>query len=268
MRPEQLLQAAGLVAIEPPVRLSGGDMGEVHRIGEYVTKSHPSPPAGLFEAEARGLQRLTDAGIPVPVVRFVSDDGLVLEWLGNGVSDWRGLGELVARMHSTPQFRYGSPDEIFLGRFRLPAGESGDWASFFASHRIGPLLDATRDTLGSVADLVERAVREAPPTVEGPVLVHGDLWSGNFHFGTSGPVLIDPSCQAAERGLDLAMMELFGGFPEPFWDAYRANSPISDAVRASIPVHQLLYLLVHVHFFGTSYARGTEAAARQALASR
>ena len=259
------MDAAGLVATEPPIPLSGGDMGDVHRVGEYVTKTHSNPPAGLFPAEARGLARLADAGIPVPAVRFVSEQGLVMEWLGSGPSDWTRLGEIVARLHSTPQFRYGSPQPLYLGWFPLPAGESGDWRALFASHRIEPLLEATRPTLGPVAKLIERVLDEVTPELEGPVLVHGDLWSGNFHFGSRGPVLIDPSCQAAERGLDLSMMQLFGGFPAPFWEAYEANAPISEAVRASIPYHQLLYLLVHVHFFGSSYVRGTETAARNAL---
>ena len=61
--------------------------------------------------------------------------------------------------------------------------------------------------------------------MEGPCLIHGDLWSGNLLHGADGPVLVDPSAQAAERGLELGMMRWLGGFPASFWEAYEAAAP-------------------------------------------
>ena len=60
MSPQALLAVLGLKATGAPTRLSGGDMGEVYRVGELVLKTHPSPPPGLYPAEARGLARLLD----------------------------------------------------------------------------------------------------------------------------------------------------------------------------------------------------------------
>jgi protein-ribulosamine 3-kinase len=50
---------------------------------------------------------------------------------------------------------------------------------------------------------------------EPPSLLHGDLWSGNYLVDSSGaPVLIDPATYYGHRETDLAMMKLFGGFPD------------------------------------------------------
>jgi len=133
------------------------------------------------------------------------------------------------------------------------------------TRRIRPLLDATRPVLGGAARVVEQVLDEVEPPTEGPGWIHGDLWSGNVHHSVDGPALIDPSAQVGERGVDLAMMSLFGGFPAAFWEAYEGVAPIPEAVRAAVPYHQLLYLLVHVHFFGGAYVAQTERVAAAAL---
>ena len=71
---------------------------------------------------------------------------------------------------------------------------------------------------------------------------------------TSGHIkLIDPSCGYAERGLDLAMLTLFGNPPAEFWKVYEAVYPIPHEVRRDIPVYQLYYALAHVCLFGAGY---------------
>lgn len=261
MRARALLRAAGLPDDGPATRLSGGQMGEVWRIGEHVVKLHDRAPPGLYPAEARGLRALAAAGVRVPDVRWSSDDGIVLSWLGEGPADWPALGGEVARLHGVVGDRYGADGPVFLGRFPLPSGEAETaWPRFFGERRLKPLLRATRGALGPLGDAVERVIDTWRPAVEGPVLLHGDLWSGNVVHGASGPALIDPSVWWGERAVDLAMMELFGGFPRAFWEAYEAERPIGADVRRSIPYHQLYYLLVHVHFFGGAYLSGVRRA--------
>lgn len=265
MEPEALLEAAGLPVTERPRRLSGGDMGEVWAVGRFVVKTHPRPPRGLFPAEARGLARLGMAGVRVPAVHFVSEAGLVMDHLGTGPVDMAALGRQVAALHGAGAERYGNEEPVFLGRFGFPAGTSDDWREVFVDRRLRPLLAACRRTLGADAAVVEHALDAIPARVEGPTVVHGDLWSGNVHFGAEGPALIDPGCYAGERVVDLSMMQLFGGVDHRFWEAYEAVLPVPEAVRRQIPGHQLCFLLVHVHFFGAGYAAGTVAAARAAL---
>ena len=249
----RLLDAAGVPRC-PPVPLSGGDMSSVVRCGDWVVKTASSAPQGLFTREAEGLAALARAGMPVPEVRWAGEEGLVMRFIPRGPPQPEALGRLIARMHSVQGPAYGAEDTVFLGRFALPAGTSSSWRDVWWLHRIAPLVRACASSLGSArVRRIEALVQTTPLPEEGPRLVHGDLWSGNVHHGAAGPVLIDPSVQWAERALDLAMMSLFGGFGERCMRAYEAVLPIPADVRASLPVHQLYYLLVHVHFFGAGY---------------
>lgn len=250
MRPEVLLARAGepLTALEP---LPGGHMGEVVRAGRVVVKVGAHDPE-QFPAEARGLALLGDAGCRVPEVLYVDPDGLVMRWLAPGPDDWGGLALMLAQLHGTRVGGYGSSAPVFLGRIRLPAAR-GDARTVAVDGRIGPVLDGVRGALGGLAARVDRVLAEVRPPEEGPVRLHGDLWSGNVHMAAEGAALIDPSGWCGERAVDLAMMTLFGGFPDAFWDAYEALLPIPDEVRAHLPYWRLYFLLAHVRFFGRGY---------------
>ncbi len=263
MRPEAVLAKAGLPAarLEP---LAGGDIGRVYRAGAWVVKTHPAPPPGLFEAEATGLRALAQAGVRVPRVRWVGAEGMVLEYLPPGRPDWPGLAAMLAELHRHRGAAYGWDRTVYLGTFPLPAGFGQVWRAFWRERRVQPLLEATWDRLGGVGRRVERWLEAFDPPVEGPVLLHGDLWSGNVHMSAAGPALLDPSVWWGERGVDLAMMRLFGGFPEAFWRAYQARYPIPEAVEAALPFYQVYYLLVHVHFFGAGYVGALERLLRRA----
>lgn len=257
MEPRALLAAAGLPDAAPQ-RLSGGDMSEVWRCGDAVVKTHPRPPEGLFAAEARGLVLLASHGVPVPTLHHVdpSGRGLVMDHLPAGPAHEEALGRVIARMHQVKGTAYGSDEPVFLGRFPLPAGTGPDWAEHYATRRLEPLLRATGPALGPLAERIRALMPQVAIPNEGPRLVHGDLWSGNVFHAADGPYLIDPSAQWGHRALDLAMMQLFGGFSPRTWAAYEEIFPIDDAVRAVLPWHRLYFLLVHVHFFGSSYVDG------------
>ena len=89
---------------------------------------------------------------------------------------------------------------------------------------------------------------------EPPALVHGDLWSGNYLVNELGaPCLIDPAVSFAPREMDLAMMQLFGGFPSSFFAMYAEIFPLKDNFEERVSLWQLYYLLVHLNIFGHSY---------------
>jgi phosphatidylserine decarboxylase len=192
-------------------------------------------------------------------VRYADEAGVVMTFLRPGPADPLGLAEAVAKVHAARGQRYGWDDAVFLGRFALPtAAEDSRWPDFWAESRVRPLLDVTRSTLGRLAQRVEVLLTQYEPPTEGPTLIHGDLWGGNVVMSDAGATLIDPSVWYGERGVDLAMMRLFGGFDGRFWAAYGDRLPIPPEVEAAIPFYQLYYLLVHVHFFGAGYCRGVE----------
>jgi len=252
VNPRAILKRAGLRA-DAVVPLAGGDVARVYRAGAYVVKTHAGPPPGMFPAEAEGLKALAAAGVRVPEVLWVGEEGIVLEYLPPGPPDWEGLAAMLAGLHRTRRPRYGWPRPGYLGTFPLPAGEDDAWGRYFRERRLGPLLAATRGALGELVHRIERLLAAYAPPTEGPTLLHGDLWQGNLHMSQAGPALLDPSVWVGERGMDLAMMRLFGGFPERFWAAYRERLPIPPEVEAALPFYQLYYLLVHVRFFGSGY---------------
>lgn len=87
-----------------------------------------------------------------------------------------------------------------------------------------------------------------------PALLHGDLLSGNVMCVADGaPMLIDPAVYFGHREMDLAMMQLFGGFPNAVFDIYDSLLPLDTGWQERIPLYQLYPLLVHVNFFGGSY---------------
>ena len=85
-------------------------------------------------------------------------------------------------------------------------------------------------------------------------LLHGDLWSGNAaQTGDGTPVIFDPACYHGDRETDIAMTELFGGFPASFHAAYRAAWPLDPGYETRKPLYNLYHILNHFNLFGSAY---------------
>jgi protein-ribulosamine 3-kinase len=87
-----------------------------------------------------------------------------------------------------------------------------------------------------------------------PSLLHGDLWSGNAGALADGtPVVFDPACYRGDRETDIAMAELFGGFPTSFFAAYRETWPLDRDHERRKPLYKLYHILNHYNLFGEAY---------------
>lgn len=69
-----------------------------------------------------------------------------------------------------------------------------------------------------------------------PVVVHGDLWSGNASRGSIGSdgdvqdVVYDPSAGYAHSEYELGIMKMFGGFGGSFLKEYHQLCPKTEPV--------------------------------------
>ena len=66
-------------------------------------------------------------------------------------------------------------------------------------------------------------------------------------------MLIDPACYVGHPEADLAMTELFGGFPNLFYDAYKEEKPLQPGYEERRDIYNLYQLLNHLNLFGANY---------------
>lgn len=240
---------------------------------EVFVKRDPAAPPGFFEAEARGLRWLAQAGdgVPVAAVREVAADHLVLERLtptAPTCADAEDFGRRLARTHRVAAAVWGRDDgDGFIGPLPLPNGPYPSWRDLWWQGRVEPYLRRAvdRGDLGAAdAAAVERTVAAAVvPAVGRPNRLHGDLWSGNVVWTAGGAVLVDAgSAHGGHREADLAMLALFG-LPHlaRVLAAYGEEWPLDDGWAERVPLWQLHPLLVHVVLFGGGYVGALRRAA-------
>ncbi|MFI5780867.1 fructosamine kinase family protein [Nocardia sp. NPDC051570] len=224
-------------------------------------------------AEAASLRWLGEGDIDGLIPELLAADAttLILPWLPETAPTTSAadrLGHALAELHARTPESFGAPWPGFIAS--LPQDNSqhtGEWGSWYAEHRLTPLLCLAAPTLGEEGvRLIDRVITgidalSGPP--EPPARIHGDLWSGNIRWTAQGARLIDPAAHGGHRETDLAMLTLFGA---PHLDrilaAYQETAPLKEGWRQRIPLHQLYPLLVHVVLFGGSYRAMTLDAAR------
>ena len=267
-------------ALGSPVRdrraLSGGDINEAYAVTladgrAFFVKTNRRPPPGMFPAEARGLGWLAQPGaLRVPAVAAVDEAFLALELLRPGprsASFDEELGRGLAALHRTRPTGFGLDHDNFIGRLPQSNRPAPDWSTFYARERLEPQLRRALDA-GVAPPSLGRQVKRlyarldalvGPP--EPPARLHGDLWGGNLMGDERGaPCLIDPAVYGGHREVDLAMMQLFGGFGPRVFAAYAESYPLAAGHEERVPLYQLYPLLVHVNLFGGSYVGAVESA--------
>jgi protein-ribulosamine 3-kinase len=244
----------------------------------YFAKVNERAQLDNFAAEADGLAALASAGacVPSPLCRGEGGDEafLVLEYLEmRGSGDYAALGRALAHVHSIRGEFFGWRRDNYIGRTPQLNYRSSSWSDFWRDSRLLPQLDLARES-GLRASLVRKGERlaDALPRflsdhAPAASLLHGDLWSGNTGFLASGaPVLFDPAVYWGDRETDLAMTELFGGFPRDFYSAYAESAPLDRGYAARKTLYNLYHVLNHANLFCGGYAAQAERMIDQLLA--
>jgi fructosamine-3-kinase len=133
--------------------------------------------------------------------------------------------------HSSPQF--GFPVPTCCGNTEQPNDFTSSWSDFYANQRLRAIAKSSEKANGKdeeLSKMIEKVASAVVPrllrdghlkshygTPIAPVVVHGDLWSGNHGTGSIGgggieEVVYDPSSTYAHSEFDLGIMKMFGGF--------------------------------------------------------
>ncbi|KAH7880910.1 fructosamine kinase [Lentinula edodes] len=141
---------------------------------------------------------------------------------------------LATEMHSyQSQYGFGFEVPTYCGATRMKNGWYDSWEKCY-SEMIGDLLEKLkkRGRYEKLCAKGESITKDVIPKLLGPlqiepVILHGDLWSGNVGVdsATREPVIFDPSSFFGHNEADLAIARIFGGFPASFFAEYHKHLP-------------------------------------------
>lgn len=186
------------------------------------------------------------------------------------------LAQKLAKLHTTPaptpegysKPMFGFPSTTCCGDTPQDNTYKESWADFYANNRLRFVLRRSETSNGKdaeLAKLVETIAFLVVPRLIGddrlnngkgvtPVVVHGDLWSGNASRGVIGgegdpqDVVYDPSACYAHSEFDLGIMKMFGGFGETFLKEYHFLCPKTepaDEYEDRVALYELYHHLNH-----------------------
>lgn len=215
--------------------------------------------------EAWMLQKLANAGMPIPEIVYYDNRHLIMEYIEGSThlsaKEQVHAAQLMAELHSYTNEYYGLDRSTVIGALAQPNNKEKNWAIFFGEHRLIYSADKAvaenqldKSMYKRICKLAEN-IEDYLTGEETPSLVHGDMWGGNL-IANDGKVkaLIDPAIYYADAETELAFAALFGHFDQNFFDAYNEIRPIKPGF---FEIRRYLYnvypLLVHVRLFGSSY---------------
>ena len=242
---------------------------------------HGSAP-GAAAAEAAYLRWLREGS--QAVVKVLSLDcatnTLTIEKVDSArptVEAARTAGRELAAIHVMGAAAFGAPADgwdgpNFIGTRQQACVPTTRWATFYVeqrvlpfaehAHRVGHLPSSGLDVVRQACDALLAEDEDAPLA-----RIHGDLWSGNLLWSSTGPRFIDPAAHGGHPLTDIAMLELFGA---PLFDAIvdgylAAGGELGRDWQRRIAVHQLHPLAVHAWTHGPSYGSALVRAAEETL---
>lgn len=248
--------------------LSGGDINDTYKIitseEAYVIKLNQAERfPKMFEIEAKSLDLLSNTqSFVIPKViaygEYEQYTYLILEYIESAshqkISE--NFAQALAKLHQHQSEDFGLDFDNFIGRleqYNLPQKQNP--VDFYIGLRLEPQFKIAIDKGFEFKNLDEfyKNLESIIPK-EKASFIHGDLWAGNYLITPDNQACIfDPAIAYAPREMDLAMMKLFGGYPQEIFKIYNEIFPLQDNWKSRINLWQLYYILVHLNLFGASY---------------
>lgn len=260
--------------------ITGGDINDTFALtindgSQLFMKCNKKDNISFFRAEATGLKAIaqTDTIATPHILSIGTEDSsvgrsfMLMEFMKQKrrISNyWETFAHQLAAMHQAPTQHlisaggYGFIENNYIGARPQINSARQNWTSFFRDCRLEPQFKDAEHYFQStdikkiirLLDQIDHLLIEP----EHPSLLHGDLWSGNVITGNDGKAwLIDPAVYIGHAEADLAMTELFGGFPQTFYAAYQETSPLQPGYERRRDLYNLYHLLNHLNMFGSSY---------------
>ena len=246
----------------------GGCINQGYKITDndrsYFVKLNQASQIEMFAAEALGLKQTIATNtirVPKPICWGITGNKsyIAMEWLefasGEGKS-WEEMGRKLAAMHRVKvSYEFGWEVNNTIGATPQINTKTANWPDFFAEHRIGYQIKLARRKGGNFAtEIIEIVRKKLADRQPQPSLVHGDLWSGNVAVTIEGePVILDPATYWGDREVDIAMTEVFGGFPAAFYRGYNQEWELDRGYQQRKTIYNLYHILNHFNLFGGGY---------------
>ncbi|RYN87531.1 hypothetical protein AA0120_g7243 [Alternaria tenuissima] len=253
-----------------------GEYASLKAINDAVSSLCPQPLGyGQFESQ--------------PSISFLVTEFLHLTGRSSSKSSKApSLAAKLAKLHTTPapipegydKPVFGFPVTTCCGDTPQDNSYKESWADFYAENRLRFILRCAEQNGrkdGDVKKLVEQTAAQVVPRLIGdshlnngkgvtPVVVHGDLWSGNASAGFIGikkgepeDVIFDSSACYAHSEFELGIMNMFGGFGGPFLKEYHKLCPKTEPVEEyedRVKLYELYHHLNHYAMCGGGYRSG------------
>lgn len=264
------------------VKTGVGSDAELMFEGEHASLSalHNAVPSLCPASFGHG--KLADS----PGKSFLVTDFLDLSGRGRGQSSGMSLAQKMAKLHTTPapvpegydKPMFGFPASTCCGDTPQPNDYKESWADFYAENRLRFILRFSEKNNGKdqkLHKLVTTTIEQVVPRLIGddhlnggkgvmPVVVHGDLWSGNAGQGSLGgqsgieDVVFDPSASYSHSEFDIGIMKMFGGFSSLFSEYHKLcpKTEPADEYEDRVALYELYHHLNHYALFGGGYRSG------------
>ncbi|CCH68107.1 Fructosamine kinase family protein, At3g61080 homolog [Richelia intracellularis HH01] len=264
--------------------VDGGSVNESYIVNNdkqtYFIKVNQASQIAMFEAEALGLQQISDTGAirtPKPLCTGISADCcyIVMEYLSMGNRKSRSfmeMGRNLAKMHkkvNISQKGFGWYMQNTIGSTPQINTWTDNWGEFYAQNRLGYQFRLGIKRGGDFPQ-AEELIAKTPKLLGDykpqPSLIHGDLWIGNTGFTIDGePVVFDPATYYGDREVDIAMTELFGGFPCDFYQGYNEVFMLDSGYKNRRILYGLYHIINHFNLFGGGYESQVNRMIRQII---